>query len=548
MSVPKVSVLMGVQNLEKYISQSIESVLTQTFTDFEFIILDDGSTDRTLEIIKEYAAKDDRIRYFSFPQKMGIAYGCNFTVEKSVGKYLARMDGDDLWEPEKLMLQVEYLDSHPECGVCFTQAKIIDETGKELSSKEANDMNVLFSQTNKTQAQWLHHLFTHGNCLCHPTSVIRKEVFDHINGYHNAFRQLPDFDMWMQLIQFVEFHIIEKPLFLYRWFENNTSKPNPIGISRTYQEYFQLYLHLFDHIPDDLFIESFSDLFICKDSQTEQELACEKAFLLYHHSAGLLPEAGRLAGLTLLTQLLNQDDTRSLLQTKYHFDTFDYVDFESKPIFYSSSYYDIPKGLTKDIVFSTATLFYSTGDSIDGTEFLTTQYQADTGLQQLEFQLPEGTTILRLDPLENHPCVVWYLAAEINGIPLRADPFNAQQEGIWYFDNDPQIGFTLEQPIGGTLKIVLGVMPLHQTITSNIKNQLSQVSVSKLYLSKFESNYQQQIGKLNEEKEQQQAVIDNLKEQLYAMTVDRDFNKQQLEAIRNTKAYRVYKKIRGIKK
>ena len=70
MSVPKVSVLMGVQNLEKYISQSIESVLTQTFTDFEFIILDDGSTDRTLEIIKEYAAKDDRIRYFSFPQKM----------------------------------------------------------------------------------------------------------------------------------------------------------------------------------------------------------------------------------------------------------------------------------------------------------------------------------------------------------------------------------------------------------------------------------------------------------------------------------------------
>ena len=544
MSIPKVSVLMGVQNQEKYISKSIESVLAQTFTDFEFMILNDGSTDRTLEIIKEYAAKDNRIRYFSFPQKTGIAYGCNFTIEKSVGKYLARIDGDDLWEPDKLMLQVEYLDSHPECGVCFTHANIIDENGTEISGEKANYMDVLFSQTNKTQAQWLRHFFTYGNCLCHPTSVIRKEVFKNTSGYHNAFRQLPDFEIWTQLIKITQFHIIEEKLINYRWHNSNTSAPNNYSVNRTYQEFFQLILHLFDHISDQLFIESFSDLFVCKDSQTKQELLCEKAFLLYNHCTGIPSEVCRLAGLTQLTQLLNQDDMRLLLKTKYNFDSFDYINLESKPIFYSNAMNQLPEGLTIDIVSSTATIFYSTGDSIDGTQFLTAQYQADTGLQQLEFQLPEGTTILRLDPLENHPCVVWYLTAEINGTQLHADPFNGQQEGVWCFDNDPQIGFTLPQPVSGTLKIILGVMPLHQTITTKMGNNLSQVSVSKSYFDQ----HQREVSILHSEIQQQQAVIDNLKEQLYAMTVDRDFNKQQLDAIRSTKAYRVYKKIRNIKK
>ena len=74
----------------------------------------------------------------------------------------------------------------------------------------------------------------------------------------------------------------------------------------------------------------------------------------------------------------------------------------------------------------------------------------------VRIQLPEGTTILRLDPLGNHPCVVWYLAAEINGIPLRADPFNAQQEGIWYFDNDPANWFYFRTTNRWNIKDCLG--------------------------------------------------------------------------------------------
>ena len=126
----KVSVLMGVQNLEKYISQSIESVLTQTFTDFEFIILDDGSTDRTLEIIKEYAAKDDRIRYFSFPQRWGLPMAAILQIEKSVGKYLARMDGGRFIEARKTDAAGKYLDSTQNVAFAFPGEKLLMKQGK----------------------------------------------------------------------------------------------------------------------------------------------------------------------------------------------------------------------------------------------------------------------------------------------------------------------------------------------------------------------------------------------------------------------------------
>lgn len=116
---PKVSVLMAVKNSEKFVGQTIQSVLDQTFTNFEFIILDDGSTDASTQIIKQYAEADSRIKAFYLTSSIGIPCGFKYTVEKGMGEYLARIDGDDFWEPSKLAKQVALLDEKPEIGAFY---------------------------------------------------------------------------------------------------------------------------------------------------------------------------------------------------------------------------------------------------------------------------------------------------------------------------------------------------------------------------------------------------------------------------------------------
>ena len=121
---PKVSVLLTNYNGEKYLDEAISSVLAQTYTDFEFIIIDDASTDSSKEIIDRY--KDIRIQTYYAKQNRNIAYSLNLALTMSTGEYIARIDSDDIWEADKLEVQMKYLEEHPECGVCFTKVNIID--------------------------------------------------------------------------------------------------------------------------------------------------------------------------------------------------------------------------------------------------------------------------------------------------------------------------------------------------------------------------------------------------------------------------------------
>lgn len=525
MKKPKVSVLLGVLNQEDYLSACIESVLAQTFSDFEFIILNDGSTDRTWEIIQEYAKKDSRIRPFSFPEKQGIAVGCNFTVAQAKGDYLARIDGDDIWKPEKLEKQVAYLEEHPECGVCFTQVEIIDGQGKIVHGAECDFMDEVYLQKNRSQHEWLLKLFCSGNCFAHTASLIRRSAYQKVCGYRNAFRQLPDFDLWLQLIQVCEFYIIEQKLLQCRRHKENTSIRDSIGANRTYQEYFQLYLHLFSTMDLAFFSKAFSSLFRFPKASTPEELECEQAFLLLDHSAGELPEAGKLAGMTLLTKLLNQEDTRQLLAEQYHFTTFDYVQLESSPLFYSTPLFYPDSKLTTNIFSATATLYYNTEMELNAEKTLTADYHSANGLAHFTFKLPEeNIQILRFDPLENHPCTVWYFHAQLNGQTLKCEPVNSQFIGGWSFScGDPQIMLQLPGPACGTITITLGVSPFHTPLST--PEEENQVSVSRNEFLKMQQN---------------------LTEKLQAITADRDALRAQLDRIYQTPAYRAYAKVKHI--
>lgn len=126
---PEVSVIMGVFNSAKKVGVAIESILNQTFTDFEFIICDDASTDNTYETIKEYAGKDKRIKLLKNEKNLGLAGTLNICLESARGKYIARMDDDDFSHPQRFEKQIKFLDENPEYAIVGTSKNYFDENG-----------------------------------------------------------------------------------------------------------------------------------------------------------------------------------------------------------------------------------------------------------------------------------------------------------------------------------------------------------------------------------------------------------------------------------
>ena len=126
---PKISLLMCVYNAAEFLRQSIDSVLNQTFTDFELLIGEDGSTDNSFEIISGY--KDPRIRIFRNPQNKGIGYSCNQLIRESRGEYLGRHDSDDISLPTRLQRQMDFFEKHPEIGICGTNITVFGDRSQK---------------------------------------------------------------------------------------------------------------------------------------------------------------------------------------------------------------------------------------------------------------------------------------------------------------------------------------------------------------------------------------------------------------------------------
>ena len=124
---PLISVVMTAYNSEKYISDTIESILNQTYKNFEFIIIDDASIDNTWKIISKYAKKDIRIRAFQNKSNQKVSYSSNKGIKKSRGKYIARIDSDDWAYPYRLKLQYDFMEKHPEVGISGGIMEICDE-------------------------------------------------------------------------------------------------------------------------------------------------------------------------------------------------------------------------------------------------------------------------------------------------------------------------------------------------------------------------------------------------------------------------------------
>lgn len=212
---PIVSVIMPAYNCEKYVGEAMESILNQSFTDFEFIVIDDASTDETFKIICNY--NDSRIKVYRNDSNQGIVNCLNENIPKAKGKYIARMDADDVALPERLQLQVKFLDENNDVGVLGTWVKYIDNKGSAWIEKYP-----VFHEEHKV------YLLDYPSVV-HPTAMFRKSLISHLEIiYDPKWLYVEEYELWTRLIALTRFHNIPQVLLNVRMWENSSSPKNKI--------------------------------------------------------------------------------------------------------------------------------------------------------------------------------------------------------------------------------------------------------------------------------------------------------------------------------
>lgn len=198
----KVSVVMPVHNVGPYISEAVSSVLGQSFSDFDFIIVDDGSTDETPRIIESF--RDKRIHLFRRP-RLGTVYQLNFGLSRARGDYIARQDGDDCSHETRFANQVAFLDGHPQYGVVSCAMQLIDGNDAPMGTLHypaEPDFKKLMERC----------------CISHPASMWRREIHEKVGGYDEEFNRncCEDYDFWLRVVEHYRIFILDEILYTKR--------------------------------------------------------------------------------------------------------------------------------------------------------------------------------------------------------------------------------------------------------------------------------------------------------------------------------------------
>ena len=210
---PRISVLMPVYNGEAYLRPAIESILMQTCTDFEFIVVDDGSTDSTPKILNDYA--DPRILRLRNERNEGLVPSLNRGLAAASGEYVARQDADDISAPTRFARQADFLDTHPTVGLVGSWHLLIDASGYGSAVVQTPTENCI------TQEQLFYK-----NCFCHGSTMIRRECFSRVGTYREEFNLAEDWDLWLRIGERYELANLPEPLYQYRLVLTSVSQSN----------------------------------------------------------------------------------------------------------------------------------------------------------------------------------------------------------------------------------------------------------------------------------------------------------------------------------
>ena len=213
---PLVSVVMPVYNGERFLAEAIDSILTQTFSDFELIIVDDGSTDCSPEIIQIYAERDDRVRSVQLDENRGNASARNRGTALSSGKYIAAMDCDDISSPDRLQNQLDFLVSHPDIGGVGVGAAMVNK-----------DLTPRFTYTLPTCHPFiLLSMMVGGSALLYASIMVRRECIAEAGGYDPKFGIAEDFELFLRLVweKGIRYANLPALLYLYRRHESSLTQ------------------------------------------------------------------------------------------------------------------------------------------------------------------------------------------------------------------------------------------------------------------------------------------------------------------------------------
>lgn len=216
---PTISVIMGVYNCKniELLNKSVDSILNQTVSDFEFLICNDGSSDRTLNELKKIAKKDSRIKILTYDNNVGLHHALNTCLKVATGEYIARQDDDDLSKPERLKNQLEFLNEHQEYAMVGTCADVFDDEG-------IWGEYIVPESPKKADFLW-------NNPFMHPTMMMRKTALVSGGGYREAkeTRRCEDYDLFMRLYAkgYKGYNIQEK-LYYYRIARDEKGKHRPM--------------------------------------------------------------------------------------------------------------------------------------------------------------------------------------------------------------------------------------------------------------------------------------------------------------------------------
>jgi glycosyltransferase involved in cell wall biosynthesis len=235
---PKISIIMSCYNHDKFVGEAINSVLNQSFKDFEFLIIDDNSTDKTYDIVNSF--NDPRIKSFRNKKNFGMVFNTNSLIKKSTGEYIAIINSDDSWLPEKLQKQLDFLENNADYGACFTLANIIDEDNKIIKNNIQKSLKYL----ELDRFAFLNYFFFYNNPLCYPSVLMRKNIFKKTGLFNPAYIIFLDIDMWIRIcLAGFEIKILNENLTNFRILKNggNLSGKNHKTIIRNSLELKEIY-------------------------------------------------------------------------------------------------------------------------------------------------------------------------------------------------------------------------------------------------------------------------------------------------------------------
>jgi len=233
---PRVSILIPTYNRADYLPQAIRSALAQTYQDFELLILDDASTDRSPESVRGLLA-DRRVVYIKHPINLGISANRNSGIARSKGEYLAMLDSDDLWiEASKLQRQVDVLDADPDCGLVGTHARVLDDRGVAIGTLRP-----------RTDPDGIRRAMLVRNQIVHSSVLLRRRALDRAGWYDTSLPIWEDYELWLRMGAVSR--ISNLPLFLtgYRRHAGNTSRFAEEKSLISYRRIYERHRHRYPH-------------------------------------------------------------------------------------------------------------------------------------------------------------------------------------------------------------------------------------------------------------------------------------------------------------